>query len=211
MAQIVTGWEGDDYGEIAAVTVPLLRQYASRHGHGVTVCAFGGSARRSTHWKKLTAIAVALERHEEVLWIDADVVVTPTAPDIFAEVPPECRQALVVHHSYEGEIPNTGVWVVKRTMLGELVACAMADHLAEHRWRDQAAVMDAMWYEEGDDGVSRHVTATGLYRDTHRLGEKWNWWRESPADVQPLFRHAFGHPWEKMNIVLEYANACQHA
>lgn len=191
MATIVTGWCGEEWREIAALTVPRMQQYAERHGHDFEVYRFGDDISRPASWKKLLAIASEFEHAEAVLWLDADVLIVDGSGDIASAVPPHRMQAMVRHSTTEGDVPNAGVWFLSRRMLGTLMACAMDDRFVQHRWWEQASMLCRMGFEESD-GKCQHETATPLYLGTHWLDESWNVWKGSPQTVRPRFVHACG-------------------
>lgn len=191
MAAIVTGWIGDEWREIAALTVPRMQQYADRHGHDFRVYQFGGDITRPASWKKLLAIAGEFEQADEVLWLDADVLIVDGSDDIASAFSPGMMQAMVRHSTTEGDVPNAGVWFLDRCMLGTLMACAMDDRFVNHKWWEQAALLCRLGFEEAD-GTCRHTTSTPLFCGTEWLDESWNAWQGSPLSVRPKFVHACG-------------------
>lgn len=191
MGTIVTGWCGEEWREIAALTVPRMQRYAERHGHDFECYQFGGDIARPASWKKLLAIAGEFEHSDLVLWLDADVLIVDGSDDIASEFPPNRMQAMVRHATSEGDVPNAGVWFLDRRMLGTLMACAIDDRFVHHKWWEQAAMLCRMGFEE-KGGKCRHETATPLYLGTHWLDESWNFWKGSPTTVRPKFVHACG-------------------
>lgn len=191
MAHIVTGWQGDGWRPVADLTVPRMQAYAEKHGHDFDVFEFDDEVTRPVSWKKLYAIARAFEAADQVLWLDADVLVVDDSKDICAAVPCGKRQAMVRHATPEGDVPNAGVWFLDRSMLGAIVSCAMDDRFVNHKWWEQAAVLFRLGFYP-TEGQCRHEDATPLYQQTHWLDESWNVWRGSPASVSPRFVHACG-------------------
>lgn len=190
MAHVVTGWQGEDWRLIANMTVPRMQEYAAKHGHSFTVFEFDDSVSRPVSWKKLCAIAKAFETSEDVLWLDADVLVVDGSEDIVSHVSRGAKQALVRHQTNEGDVPNAGVWFVSKQMIGTLMECAMDDRYIDHKWWEQAAVLSRLGFGISD-GQCRHHVATDLYRHTQWLDESWNVWRGSPP-MPPKFVHACG-------------------
>lgn len=191
---IVTGHEGAEFGVVMSITSPLMSSYAKRHGVDYLAVEYGGitSIRRPPSWKKLVAIGGMLSAYDEVLWLDADVVVSDPSDNIFDEFPDWAAHAMVKHQTDEGDVPNAGVWLVRRAMIPSLVACAMRDDLVHHRWWEQAAIQEQMGFVERD-GKVRHENSTPLYEETHWLDESWNTWTGSPeSSRKPRFLHACG-------------------
>jgi hypothetical protein len=175
---VVTGAIGDRWRAIADITWPRIQRYASSIG---AMCyGFSESwTSRPPAWEKLIWIAEALAIHDEVLWLDADVLVCDRAMgvSVFGEVSLECEQAMVMHPNPDHY--NTGVWALRDGMIPSLVAAAMEDDCVHHRWWEQAALHRVM---------ERRQIAT------HRLPEEWNCWSGSPPEIEPFFRHACGMP-----------------
>lgn len=191
---IVTGHEGKEHGEVAGVTLPLLRDYARRHDCGFVDYPLPASVGRPSSWKKLIAVSAGLAVAEEVLWVDSDVVVVHPDENIFDTVPGHAWHAMVRHQTNEGDVPNAGVWLVRRPMLSILMHAAMMDQFTWHRWWEQAALLSFMGFTEGDDGRVRLEEAGRLYSATHWLDESWNVCRFSPPEIRTKFFHACGLP-----------------
>jgi hypothetical protein len=202
---IVTGYCGDEWRDIAAITTPLMEKYASRHGHSFIAYEYG-QTQRPPSWQKLLALASELETRDDVLWLDTDVVIVDGTADIFKEIPAGKKQAIVRHTTNEGDVPNAGVWYVNRSMCGTLMSCAMDDRFLHHRWWEQAAMLARMGFEE-TSGICKHVTSTPLYLGTHWLNESWNVWRGSAPSIRPRFAHACG----VVDGRLEYIRGLAHA
>lgn len=204
---IVTSHEGDEFDRIAEITLPLISAYATRHGIKHIDITPPGFVKRPASWKKLIAICDGFSDHDEVLWIDTDVVVVNGEDNIFDATPKSAAQAMVRHSTCEGDVPNAGVWLLRRTMLPVLMSIAMADSAVSHRWWEQAALLTVMGFVESE-GRCSHQHETSLFRDTAWLDESWNLWRESPVGVKPRFRHACGMGGiERIEAVRGWANA----
>lgn len=204
-ALIISAASGGHYDAVTSMTWPTVEQYANRHRREF---AFYESkvAMRPPAWGKLIAIADALTWHDPVLWVDADVVMLPDAPDIFTILDRDAWQAMVWHKTPEGDVPNTGVWLVRRAMLPSLMVAAMADDLVDHRWWEQAAILRMMGFGVGDVPC-RNLYKSVLYSHTQWLDESWNVWRGSSDEVKPFFRHACGLGGaERLSAIKEWAN-----
>jgi hypothetical protein len=204
---VITGHEGAEFEQLAAVTSPLMEAYAHRHGAAFVEYQLPAIIKRPSSWKKLIAIAVGFVEYDEVLWLDTDVVIVDSSESLFEAVPPEADHAMVRHQTNEGDVPNAGVWLLRRPMLPILVAAAMMDDAVHHRWWEQAAMLSLMGFSESS-GQCRHVNETHLYKQTHWLDESWNVWIGSPPSVTPKFRHACGRNGsERMSLLKGWADA----
>lgn len=174
---VVSGYAGDEWKEVANSTWPSVESYARKWG-----CAFTGykmpSIKRCPSWRKLICIADALASAEQVLWVDADVMVVDESESIFSVVPDSADQAACLLRDKSGnEHYNIGVWVVRRSMLPHIVTAAMDDDCVGHPWWEQLAI--------------NKIIASGAVK-THAISEEWNFWEGSPESTHPRFRHACG-------------------
>lgn len=191
---VISYAEGDEHLELAGLTWPLMESYAD--SCGAEFVGFTGvpNITRPPAWKKLACMADSLVAFDEVLWLDADVVVA-AAENIFDEFPWKKIQAVVEHHGQEGSIPNMGVWLCRRGMIPWLVVAAMQDEYIDHKWWEQAAMMHLMGYE-CESGSCRPLRSSKLFDFTHFLDEKWNFCSCSKAE-SVNFVHACGMVGEK--------------
>jgi hypothetical protein len=187
---IITGACGDGWQPIVDISWPRIKAYAEHVGAESRFYDLSVSCDREPSWRKLVALADALVAHEEVLWVDADVVVQRRGADIFSALAPqEHWQGLICHETSEGSVPNCGVWLVTRPMLPFLVTAALDTE--PHRWWEQRAIHKLIGY----DGMPcRHTVETPLWRRTGWLDERWNAWAGSPRAAldDAFFFHAAG-------------------
>lgn len=207
-ALIISGASGDYYDVVTDMTWPTVEAYANRHALDFRFYELKDpNVSRPLAWNKLIAITDALSQSESVLWADADVVISKDAPNIFNDLAPDAWQALVCHSTSEGEVPNTGVWLLRRVMLPILMSAAMSDAYVNHRWWEQAAILKMMGFAV-DGGPCRNEAMTPLMTHTQWLDESWNVWSGSPAGVQPKFRHACGMGGDhRIKAIKEWADA----
>lgn len=185
---VLTGWSGTAFSRIAGETVPLITQYAERHGMGWRVCDLRGS--RPAPWQKMTHILAGLVAHERVVWIDADVVVLDPSVNILDEMPEHAWQGLVEHETNCGVVPNTGVWICTRAMEPVLEHAWRCKRYIEHPWWEQAAILEQMGYEVTDSPTATLDTPTRLHQQTAFLHPTWN---HHPHDARRVDAPRFVH------------------
>lgn len=189
------------YLQIAA---PSFRAFADRHGWDVYRANEIGEARPPA-WYKLIGIMSLLREYDEVLLLDADTVIVDGREDLTA--PPEAWQAMVMHHTGDGEVPNTGVWLTRKPMIPILEqAWGMTKYLM-HGWWEQAAILELMGYHVQQP--TRLEAETELYRRTHWLDPAWNvhkWHQPQPA--HPRIQHATMYP-DVEGTMLEWAKEAE--
>lgn len=177
-----------EHRRLLDLSCPGLVEYAERHGYELH--AYPPRLRtRPASWLKVAALLDALNHHQEALWIDCDVVIVDGDRDLADKVPAGCCQALVRHHTPDGEVPNAGVWYVRQTMQPALLRLWRMDRYLDHPWWEQAALLDLLGYRH----TTRPVELAGpseLYRRTHWLGLEWNSHEQNDRHPQPRFAHA---------------------
>lgn len=173
--------------ELLEIALPGFRSYADRHGYELMV--FDDiPASRPASWFKVRALIQALRDHDEVLWLDADIVIVDDSEDLADHVSAGAWQAMVAHHTPDGEVPNHGVWFCRQPMSEVLDRIwAMTEYL-HHPWWEQAAGMRLLGYDPNCRPTVFHGP-TELYERTCFLPVEWNSHRDDEAD-QPRFWHA---------------------
>lgn len=190
MRAIVSGFAGDEWGKVAEVTWPRMLDYAGRHGV-VFLPAVLAKRSRPLPWSKLWCIASAFIDFDEVLWLDADVLIVDPSTSIFDEFAAEADTAMVRH-----PVPshlNTGVWLLRRRMNPILVDAAMRDEYVHHPWWEQAAIHACL-------------DAYGDRIKVQEIGPEWNACRDIMPE-SPRFLHACGMhgPGEQLDQIRKWA------
>lgn len=206
---IMTGWRGTGHGMMAAHTAPLMERYAGLHGADYTLVNLASPAAPPS-WMKLPNLDAALNDYDQVLWLDCDVVIRDSKESIFDAIDPEAWQALVMHTTECGTVPNCGVWLLTKAM--KPILQAVWDRglptYRDHPWWEQAAVMDLMGYAprlHSGWPYSEDVGATELRNYTTFLPSKWN---HHPADQDRVGSANFWHVTQYTDRLAEVRNFC---
>ena len=164
---LVTLAIGDDAASLLTISEPRFKSYAARFGYDYIVLN-ERKIRHRLQWFKSRVnlhlekfqIGPLLHTYERVLYMDADILVMPDAPDFCADVPPE-KLGVVADPSGQlawkrdeemanmtkrfGELPqtvepyfNAGVLVLSQVHR-ELMRFDKS-HLAKGRWPDQTCL-----------------------------------------------------------------------
>jgi hypothetical protein len=174
------------YEQLLEVSLPAMRRYAERYGYDLfpnppTMLT------RPASWMKLPMLADALEEYDEVLWLDADVLIVEEELDLAEEVPADAWQALVRHHTPDGEVPNCGVWLLRSEMQPVLEELWSMEQYLGHPWWEQGALLELLGYRGRPVSLE---APTELCRRTHWLGLEWNSHEERDRHPRPRFVHA---------------------
>ena len=200
---LVTWARGQEHLQLLDISLPSMEAFADRHGYDVVIPEIDST--RPASWCKVPALHAALEDYDEALWVDADVVITDPTADM--HVPDGCWQALVEHHTGDGDVPNCGVWFVRKPMAPILEAMwGMTQHL-NHGWWEQAAMLELLGYEDmRSRGIPTHlVQPSELYRRTFWLDNGWNVHPWDDRADRPRFMHASMHA-DRESVMREWAD-----
>jgi hypothetical protein len=148
----------------------------------------------------------ALKDYDEVLWLDSDMVIVDPSEDL--DVPADAWQALVEHHTGDGDVPNCGMWLARKPMIPVLQEVWDSVEFLNHGWWEQAAMHKLLGYE---GRPVQHVTETELYQHTHFLDNGWNChlWDQPPAE-HPRILHATMFP-DRVAAMTEWAGMAAKA
>ena len=144
---------------------------------------FDWEAHHKLCWLKIPLLSSLLDEYDEVVWIDSDVVIVGT-DNVFDDMS-ECPISLVVHEWKPGEIPNSGVWAVRKA----------AKEILDTIKIDPDIAKDAVWGDAiGYDGeqsmllkrLGCNVNSGNLYMPPSDL------WDELPYKYNSVFHDRRG-------------------
>ncbi|MDA8343115.1 MAG: hypothetical protein M0007_12940 [Actinomycetota bacterium] len=196
------------HAELLARSATTFRDYAERHGYDLCIHDQAEPSGRPPAWAKVLLIRQQLDRYDLVLWIDADAAVTDPSVDIADLLGRRDLMALVAHTTPEGDdpIPNCGVWLLRSHRATRRFLDRVWDSTAyvEHRWWENAAVLDLLGYEL--EPRVRLVDPSPMFRHTRLLDTEWN---SIPGDAAPRPRivHFPGLPLDERRAGLDAAVA----
>lgn len=176
--------------ELLGIAWPSFETFADMHGWDLIEADLDSP--RPPSWHKVPALIQALEDgYQEAVWIDADCVIINPTDDLTA--PKWAWQALVEHHTGDGDVPNCGVWLARPALLPTLHQMWGMEKYIHHGWWEQAAMHELLGYVDRRcaGGTNRRERDTGLWRCTHWLDNGWNvhkW--DLPVSDRPRIMHA---------------------
>lgn len=184
MRKVLTSFGFGEHADLLQIAAPTFQKYAARHGYDFFVpreSFFDDATRgRPYSWWKIPLLEWLFERgYTEALWIDSDVVIRRHDKDIAWD----CSDApfhMVVHRANDGDVPNCGVWFVRReaeAFLGRVWNSTGSRR--ESGWWEQAALIDFLG---GDSGAQKVFVPPGPA------------WGELPYEWNPHPRDERGVP-----------------
>lgn len=187
MSKALVTFAVGDHERLLELALPRFEDYADRHGYDVIV-PDPVDCNRPPSWWKVPVLHEVLAEYGEALWIDCDVAIVRGDEDIATEIPDDAWQALVAHLTPDGEVPNLGVWFLRRDMRPVLDHLWKQTQYVQHPWWEQAAMLDELGYQH-HDRPCRLVETTGLYDRTTWLDLSWNSHEQNDRHPNPRFAH----------------------
>lgn len=195
MSRVIVTYASGPAVEWLEVAWPTFCKYAGRHGYDLVLaddverkpgCEWVSA--RHPSWRKVPAIAEMCRRYDEVLWLDADVVIRKMDVDIATEAVGDRKHFLVVHHTPDGAVPSAGVWFLRGIDGDEIDALRdMTGFARSGCWWEQAALIKSLG---GDpDATPVEVPKSARWAE---LPYCWNPHRHDSRGVPPdcRFFHA---------------------
>ncbi len=147
---------------------------------------------RPPAWDKIVLINHMLGHYETVMWIDSDALFCEVTTDIRQELDPRYPMHLVAHKIGRSTIPNTGVWICRRSPETQELLNAIWNNTAyiRHRWWEQGALMDLIGCDPNKCAFVRHTRYTTMIKF---LDHKWNSRLKDCAD-KPVIYHYCSKP-----------------
>lgn len=185
MKRAIVTYAAGAHEELLDVALPSYKAFAQRHGYDLLIGnSFESFINHPPAWMKIPLLQSILSDYEEVVWFDCDLIVVDPSDD-FPPLASEKLHALVRHFEGDSEVPNSGVWRVKKQCgnlqgTGLLNCIRTLDVFRNHGWWEQAALMTLMGYcvpPEGShfpDTRCRCVYKTQWYEACQFMRLAWN-------------------------------------
>lgn len=175
LRKIICSIGAGPHAELLAISGETFRVYAERHSYDLCLRNDTVSG-RPVSWSKIRLIETLLAKYDLVLWIDADAAVIDPLIDVATLLDRRELMGLVTHATPEGDdrIPNCGVWLLRRHRKTRrfLEDVWGATAYIDHKWWENAAVLDLLGYEL--EPSVRLVRSTPMYSLTRFLPTEWN-------------------------------------
>jgi len=185
------------HGTLSHLATPSLERFAARHGYDLEIVDRPIDRDRPAAWSKILLIRRLLDAYDTVVWVDGDAVIVDAGRDIVQDASDDRFLWLTMHHYEGGEQPNTGVLVVHAgdEACRFLQAVWRCEHLIEHPWWEQAAILELLGYDVSVPGRATMGTPTPWFERVGWLGTEWNSILQDPHPT-PRIRHYPGMPFD---------------
>lgn len=210
---LLMGASGVDHLEYLSFTAPLAEKYADKHGfdfevvdeHRWNKMAEG----RPSAWSKIVALIENLQQYELLFWLDCDAIIVDDSADIALELSANKSIGLVSHKCSDGDVPNTGVMLIRRNdEIEQLLHQAWRQELLiDHIWWEQAAIIQLLGWSLS--GHCEKVRCTDFSHLLQFLPNEWNCHMGSQSMAKARIHHwTPGLPkWRKNGLAADYKSA----
>lgn len=167
------------HAELLRISSQTFHAYAWQYGYDLLLTTRWLVPERPPAWSKIALVRRLLDQYELVLWVDADAAFVDLSTDIADLVRPG-KDLYLVEHTWEGgqrRSANFGVFLIcatdwSRKLLDDTWA---AEQYIDHRWWENAALLDMLGYELPADGSRpRKARTTELEERVEFIGLEWN-------------------------------------
>lgn len=206
---IVTYAEGA-HEELLDAALPSYRTFAERHHYDLCVTR-NRKFDMPAAWNKIPLLIDALGRYDEVVWFDCDLIVVDPSLD-FPDMADGTLHAMVRHFEDNSEVPNSGVWRLRRSA-GDLSGRSLLNRILSlevfhsHGWWEQAALMTLMGYTvppEGShfpDTKCRNVYKTKWYKSCQFMRLCWNSQPNYRAESPRIVHCSYPNMTERLEVM----------
>ena len=192
MKRAIITYAAGAHEELLDVALPTYQKFAANHRYDLIIgkkLTFFPPA-----WNKIPLLIDALTHYDEVVWFDCDLVVVNPNEDFpplgsdptTGEYTQDKIHAMVRHFEDCSEVPNSGVWRLRRLLDGDhyikdlLHQIMTLEVFRNHGWWEQAALMTLMGYTVPPEGSEfpetkcRNVCRTQWYNMCQFMRLAWN-------------------------------------
>ena len=179
---LITGAFGSAAEQMAEYSVPTFKAYAKRHGYGFKM--INRYTDQHPAWQKVFAFQDYLQTYDLVFWIDIDAIIVKQDRDI-ADVFNYAKGFQAI--PCEPDEPNTGVWVMRNTVLAHKFIDYIIDLSPDYPspCYEQEVVREVLGYDSYNANLN-------YVRETILLPEKWNNIHGNVPESEEIIRHFAG-------------------
>lgn len=146
MKKVITSFGFGNHERLLALSIPTLYLYAQNHNYDLFTpnqSFFSAETRNlPPAWWKIDLISYLFSIYDQVLWIDADVIICRFEEDISKYIDIKDDFGVVVHETPDGQVPNSGVWFLNKSSMKWLQQLKNFNSFRRsNSWWEQAALL----------------------------------------------------------------------
>lgn len=232
MKRAIVTYAAGAHEELLDVALPSYREFAERHKYDLLTTRGDLVETRNylpytmpsppPAWNKVPLLLHALSKYDEVVWLDCDLVIVDTTEDFPPMVDGKCH-ALVRHFENNSEVPNSGVWRLRRhsilasadpvPLLHKMMDLEVFEH---HGWWEQAALLTLMGYcvppqgHEFSQTKCRAVRPTKWHQNCEFMRLCWNSHPNYRADYPKIVHCSYPDMAQRLEVMRALATASNY-
>lgn len=156
MKKVIVSFGVGEHKRLLSLAIPTFYLYAHNHNYDVFLPSndfFSNKTKENPPaWWKLDVIEYLFNTYDQILWLDADVIICRFDEDIMNNLDNDSDFGMVVHETPDGQVPNCGVWPLNKSSLRWLSTLKQYNTFKRSRcWWEQAALLHLMGIDP--DGI----------------------------------------------------------
>ena len=212
MKKVITSFGVGEHQRLLALSIPTFYLYAQNHGYDLflpDLTFFNEEIKLSPpSWWKIDLIKYLFTKYDQVLWIDADVIICRFETDIANDVDESHDFGAVVHETPDGSVPNCGVWILNKSCLSWLDKLKNFKNFTRSEcWWEQAALIHLLGMNPDEKNISLPKSFPISWT---QLSYAWNPHindhRKIPQDTKFFHSTCFTNRYSTMKHILQQIN-----
>lgn len=209
MKKVLTSFGTGYHSRLLSLAIPTFYRYANLHNYDMFLpnnTFFSNTTKElPPSWWKLDLIEYLLNIYDQVLWLDADVIICKFDEDISDTMNNNYDFGAVVHETPDGIVPNCGVWLLNQSSLRWISQLKLHNSFKRSQcWWEQASLIHLLGANPDDTPV---VLPDKYTIPWFKLDYLWNPHLHDHRKIpdQTKFFHAtcFNNRYEAIKTVLE--------
>jgi lipopolysaccharide biosynthesis glycosyltransferase len=146
MKKVITSFGFGEHKSLLHLSLPTLYDYAQQHQYDLFIPSeffFNDETKKlPPAWWKIDIIQHLFNQYDQILWIDADVLICRFEKDIADDMDINNDFGVVVHETPDGQVPNCGVWFLNKSCINWLYKLKNFTNFRRSKyWWEQAALL----------------------------------------------------------------------
>lgn len=212
MKKVIASFGIGEHSRLLSLAIPTFYLYAHNHNYDIFLPSndfFSNKTKENpASWWKLDIIEYLFNTYDQVLWLDADVIICRFEEDISTKINSQDDFAAVVHETPDGQVLNCGVWLLNKSSTKWLSSLRSYNSFRRSAcWWEQAALLHIMGMNPDDPKITLPEKCNIAWT---QLDYSWNPHindhRKIPQDTKFFHATCFNDRYAAMKHILQQIN-----
>lgn len=212
MKKVIASFGIGEHSRLLSLAIPTFYLYAHNHNYDIFLPSndfFSNKTKENpASWWKLDIIEYLFNTYDQVLWLDADVIICRFEEDISTKINSQDDFAAVVHETPDGQVLNCGVWLLNKSSTKWLSSLRSYNSFRRSAcWWEQAALLHIMGMNPDDPKIILPEKCNIAWT---QLDYSWNPHindhRKIPQDTKFFHATCFNDRYATMKHILQQIN-----